>query len=226
MIKKYLTTKNILLALLFVFLFLISYRLYANWSFPDTDWQLKRDDKIYLTNESGVLQKFTAKNDNLSKIEVLTGSSKIDGYIEMILLDEGCQEIFEKYKLKTSKMDSNQTYAFTFPRIKDSGGKTFCFSISSKAKKTGSKFPGVFVTDSPAPSGNGVLIYPDGQSFQSKSLSIRPGYRNATLSEDINELNQRISQYKPFFLKHHFLYSIAFLFIILSIGLVIILIRM
>jgi hypothetical protein len=55
-------------------------------------------------------------------------------------------------------------------------------------------------------------------------LSMRPAYENDNWKQDISELSQRISQYKPWFLKHFYLDAIAILFIVLSVGLVTILI--
>ena len=57
-----------------------------------------------------------------------------------------------------------------------------------------------------------------------QSLSMRTVYRNATLWQDLGELNDRISQYKPWFLKDFFIGTIATLFVILSTTLIALLI--
>jgi len=49
-----------------------------------------------------------------------------------------------------------------------------------------------------------------------KSLAMRPAYLNHYFWQDIQELNQRISQYKPWFLKHYFLDFIGLGFLSLS----------
>lgn len=220
---QYLTIKKLLLIVTAILLFLVFFRLANDLSFPDTDWLIGKDDKIELKDNKKLLQKFTADRDGLSKIEVLLGSAKIKGSIKMELLDENCEKSLRKSELRTSKLDSDKTYAFKFSQVNDSKNKTFCFLISSEAEKTGSKYPSVFITNSPAPSG-GMLIEPDFMQSQEKSLSIRPSYENTLVWQDASELNRRISQYKPFFLKHYYLWAIAISFIILSIVLIVILI--
>ena len=64
------------------------------------------------------------------------------------------------------------------------------------------------------------------ETFENKTLSVRGVYVNDNLGQDLRELSQRISQYKPWFLKHYFLEAIAILFMVLSVGLIVILIAL
>lgn len=224
-LTKHLNAKNILLGIFFLFVLLILAKFLSDWSFPDTAWKISRDEKIEIKNDGQpVNQKFTANRDGLSKIEILFGSAKIKGSIEMRILDESCEAVLRKYELKERILDSNQTYAFNFASIHNSKNKTFCLSILSKAEKTGSKYPAVYINEIPAPHGGSLLIPFSNEEIKNKSLSMRPAYKNASFFQNVEELNQRISQYKPFFLKHYFLSIITVLFLFLSVGLVIILI--
>jgi len=64
----------------------------------------------------------------------------------------------------------------------------------------------------------------NGEEKKNQSLAMRPAYRNENIFQDFIELNQRISQYKPFFLKHYFLWFIIIGFIILSLTLIVMLV--
>jgi len=219
--------KNTFFSVFLILLTAISFKLISDWSFPDTAWKISKDSKAELKKEEDpVLQKFIANRDGLSQVEMLLGSAKIKGEIEMKILDENCSNILREGKIKRTRFDSEKTYTFKFSQIENSKNKTFCFSIYFDGEKIGSKHPAIFVSNTQAPDGGSFKIPFSNEEIPNKSLSIRPGYQNLKWNENFTELNQRISQYKPFFLKHYYLWAISITFIILSISLVVILIRM
>ena len=118
------------------------------------------------------------------------------------------QVMLRQGKLTCSFLDSKNLYEFRFPRIVDSKNKSYCLIATFKPKKSSAK---------------SIRIFTMGDE-ENQPLSIRPVYKNNNIFADLNELNRRISQYKPWFLKHYFLYSIIILFLALLAGLVIILI--
>lgn len=222
---KYIYSKNIFLFIILIALVLITVRLINLWSFPDTDWILKKGEKTALESNYPLLQKFTAVKNNLSKIEILFSSSDIKpgGAILMKVLDENCSQVLRKQEMRTANLEAENTYAFRFSKIPDSEGKNYCLALSFSPFSPNGKKAKVFLNDNP-PSGSRLTNSATGKEFPGKSLAIRPGYQKNTVWENARELNQRISQYKPWFLKHYFLYAIVSLFVLLSLLLVAVLI--
>lgn len=222
---KYIYSKNIFFFIILIALVLITVRLVNLWSFPDTDWILKKGEKTALESNYPLLQKFTAAKNNLSKIEILFSSSDIKpgGAILMEVLDENCSRILRKREMRATNLEAENTYAFRFSRIPDSQGKTYCLALSYSPFIENGKKAKVFLANT-SPTGSIALIIPDGEEIENKSLAMRPGYQKNTVWENIQAINQRISQYKPWFLKHYFLYAIVSLFVLLSLLLITVLI--
>ncbi|MDO8529274.1 MAG: hypothetical protein Q7S18_01240 [bacterium] len=223
---KYIHSKSIFLSIVLVVLALVTIRLIELWSFPDTTWILKRGEKIALESNDPLMQKFAASRNNLSGIEILFSSSDIKpgGAISMKILDENCSRILREKEMKVKNLDAENTYSFRFSRIPKSEGKIYCLALSfAPLISPNGKKAKIFLNDVP-PFGSQLLNSAAGEKFENKSLAIRPAYQNDSLWKNIDELNQRISQYKPWFLKHYFLYAIIFTFIIFSIVLLVILI--
>lgn len=213
--------KTILLSLTAVFLLVILYNFIAAWHFPDTSWPLEKGEKTKLDSE--IIQKFEADRDGLSKIKILFGDSDVSpgGTFSLKVFDESCQEPVRSAKLDIRELNSDTTVDFVFPRIESSKGKVYCLKLSYSQKKGGKK-ANIFVIGNTMKQNKYFSI--NGQEMAGQSVSMRPAYKKASLFEDAGELNERISQYKPWFLKHYFLWFISIGFILLSIGLVTILI--
>ncbi|OGI34177.1 MAG: hypothetical protein A2259_02010 [Candidatus Moranbacteria bacterium RIFOXYA2_FULL_43_15] len=207
-------SKKIFLSTLIIIIAAVFWPLWRVWYFPDTTWPLEKGEKTKIDSE--VIQKFSADRDGLSKIAVLFGDSDVSpgGTFNFELLDENCRETIRSANLEIKKLDSDNTTDFVFSRIDKSKGKTYCVRISYAQKKGGKKAR-IFVIENPKPENSYFSI--NGEEMAGQSISMRPAYKNASIFEDIGELNRRISQYKPWFLKHYFLYFIAFGFIILSV---------
>lgn len=207
--KSYITAKNIFLTIFGILLLLIFARFFSLLSFPDSSIVLEKGETIKLQPEDSITQKFTANRDNLAKVEFLLRSPGIEfeknDKLEMQLADENCQNPLRTGEMRESFLNSGNLYEFDFSEIKDSQGKTFCAIATFEPAKQSAKAIQFFTQDG-------------------TQLSIRPVYANDHVWQDLGELNQRISQYKPFFLKHFYLWTISILFIILSIVLVVVLI--
>ena len=220
-LKPYITAKNIFLLLVVLFLGIIFWNFGKAWSFPDTSWPLAKGEKEKIRTE--VVQKFTASRNGLARIEILFGNSDVSpgGRFTFKLLEEDCQKSVRETDLDITSLNSDNTTDFIFSKINDSKDKTYCLAISYAQKKGGKKAE-IFIADNTLPEKKYFSV--NGEEMAGKSLPMRPAYKNANLFQDIEELNQRISQYKPWFLKHYYLYVIVFGFLILSIALVAILI--
>ena len=183
------------------------------WGFPDTRFPLEKSEKVRLDG-TGATQTFVASRDGLSGINILFGGSqtKNGGTLSITLLDASCHgKIFERKGFTTS-FETENSFRFSFPLIADSKGKTFCLATQFAPAK-GSKKAAVFVTANTL-SEEALSLSLNGEARPGESLSFRPVYRNETFFADFIELIQRMSQYKPWFLKGAFLAGIT----LLSIG--------
>lgn len=193
-------------------LFLVIYNFQKSLSFPDTNWTLLQDGKIEINPGKPVIQKFKASRNSLAKIRIFFTKSynKDGGEIGLKLADETCQNI-----LRVKSFDRNSLaggyYDFKFSKINDSKDKAFCLSIDfDPQKEKFKKFSAIVSNNAPPES---QLLTATGEELKNQSLSMRPAYKNKNIFGDISELNQRISQYKPWFLKHFFLYAVSLLFL-------------
>ncbi len=187
------------------------------WGFPDTRFPLEKSEKVRLDG-TGATQTFVASRDGLSGINILFGGSqtKNGGTLSITLLDASCHgKIFERKGFTTS-FETENSFRFSFPLIADSKGKTFCLATQFAPAK-GSKKAAVFVTANTL-SEEALSLSLNGEARPGESLSFRPVYRNETFFADFVELIQRMSQYKPWFLKGTFLAGIALLSIGLTFG--------
>lgn len=200
---------------------LIFFNFEKTLSFPDQNWKLEKDEKIKIRNE--IIQKFQTDKDGLSKIKILFSDSdtKPGGKFDFKLYEENCQKIIRETTLEITSLSSKNTTNFIFPQIKNSKNKIFCLKLSYTQKKGGKK-SNVFINENTMEQNKFLSV--NGEERKNQSLSMRPAYKNENIFQDFIELNQRISQYKPFFLKHYFLFFIILGFIFLSLGLVTIII--
>lgn len=183
--------------------------------FPDSSVPLEKGDPIIEINPGTTTeQKFVSVRNGLSKMEFLlrTPGPKKGETVKVEVADEKCQKTIKKGELKKSFISSGNLYEFKFDPIPDSEGKAYCLKIKPEKKKF--KF---FTMDS-----NDSRL--ELQDIPDRSLAIRAVYKNESIGQDFSELNQRISQYKPWFLKHVYLDAIIILFLATSVAIVIILI--
>lgn len=183
--------------------------------FPDSEVVLGKGDPVISINPGiPLIQKFVAKRNNLGKIELIlrTPGPKDEDVIKAEIADETCSNILRQGKIERSFISSGNLYEFRFDRIPDSENKTYCLKIEPEKKKF--KF---FTAESNA-------YHFELREAAGRSLAMRTVYKNENISQDLSELNQRISQYKPWFLKHHYLSAIVILFTLLSAAIVVILI--
>lgn len=223
---KFISSKNILLTLLGISVLLIFFRFSTLIAFPDAQ-TLDRDKVQKIYPGETFSQQFTAKRDNLETIQFLlrTPGLKKSDAITMRLADETCTDTLREGTLAPAFLNSDNLYQFAFPRIEDSKGKRYCILLTFEEKNHSSKYLQFFTTEQ----NDDVSLLMDadtGVPRNDQSLSMRTVYRNATLWQDLGELNDRISQYKPWFLKDFFIGTIGILFVILSTALIALLINM
>lgn len=226
-LKKYISPKNILTLFVVVFFVVIVFRLINVWSFPDTSWEIGKDDDLKLKPHQSIIQLFTPTKDNLSRIEILfpkSDSIKPGGKMVLEINETDCETTIRKSSVRFKTLTSDKTYHFIFEKIPDSKDRAYCLKLSFIPRKESSKSARVFLIEHPTEKEMAVMSQSTGKIYPNFSLSMRPSYQKNNWEENIQTLVQRISQYKPWFLKGAYLFTIAVLSLILSFAVVIILI--
>ncbi|MDR3558958.1 MAG: hypothetical protein P4L62_02175 [Candidatus Pacebacteria bacterium] len=219
---KKITDKKILLAILGIFLLAVFWRFATLLSFPDSGVAFKKDNLVKVHPGETITQKFIAGQKGMAKVEMLLRGPGLQyqngDEMKMFLADQNCENKLRSGNLKPSFLASNNLYEFNFARLPDSAGKTYCLKAAFTSKKSNAKSLQVFTTnDTSAPYFlNNVTL---NLEYKNQPLSLRPVYGNSNMLQDFNQLNQRISQYKPWFLKHYFLWAVLILFLALSLAL-------
>lgn len=219
------TSKIFLLLSAAIIFFVVFWRFFSIIAFPDSENVLEKGEIFSLQPKYSLSQTFIANRDNLMKIEFLmrTPGPKEGDVVQMEIADETCSNSIRKGELKKSPLDSKNLYDFQFSKIADSKNKTLCLKATLQPGRSDSTFVRFFMHENPEP--GFVLIDINNEiKIENQSLAMRLAYRNEGVGKDINELNQRISQYKPWFLKHYYLYTVSILLLILSAAMAVILI--
>ncbi|MDH4330457.1 MAG: hypothetical protein OEV93_02800 [Candidatus Moranbacteria bacterium] len=219
--------KNVLLAISIIAFLLIITQFFKDWSFPDTHWKVEKEEDMKVSPGYPITQKFISRKDNLSTIAILLRSSKKNeskGTLNLNILDEACENIIRKSSIKFHTLDSQSMYNFNFKKIKDSSDKTYCLKLAFIPKKEDAKDIRLFTMSNY--SEENVFLYnpKKDREYPNLSLAMQPGYKGDNFYEDTKILIQRISQYKPWFLKDVYLFIIFLLAILLSIATVTLLI--
>jgi|GEM_PF-850965 len=217
--------KYFLLFTFFLFLAAMYLAFAADLSFPDSLPGSPKTGTTNLYSHTPVTQVFSATEKNLSQINIgIKNLPKKFSYKVMIqLADESCDAIIAEKKFGVFSIFSSPR-KFKFKKIPDSAGKRFCLKITYLGEKEGKgELPYVEVSEKPADPNSSYTNPGKGGEYKGRTLKIEPTY-SGTLSENLTQLNQRLSQYKPWFLKANYLTAIFALFLISSVILVIALI--
>ncbi len=187
--------------------------------FPDSAWPLDKGERVTLSAGATLTQTFTSSRDHLRQIEILFGKFTLQGEdrLKLELRDSTCATPLAQTTLSDRSFDSEHTYAFVFDRIPDSQDQTYCLALlfTSDREIEKSKAPRLFI-DQRAQAPAYTLTEKDAPAQGIAPLAIRPGYSNASLLATLSELMNRISQYKPAFLKDGVLTVFAVLGLVLT----------
>lgn len=224
-VLKYFFKKQLFLILVTLVVIFVFFQLVSQWAFPDTNWDVQKDSRESLAAGQAFIQKFEASRNNLKQIEIRFADSKIGdgGNIKLQVFNETCLNLIREKSRRVASLGADETYNFSFEKISDSQGEVFCLSLTFEPEDQKKK-ANIYIVKNELRENIYLFDAQKNQELPGQSLSMRPGYQADNWRENIQEFNQRISQYKPWFLKHYFLYFIAFGFILLSIATVVILI--
>ncbi len=213
-------SKKLLLVTLGLAIFLVFFRFFTLISFPDSHTILKKGETIKIFPDQTFTQTFMANRDNLDALQFLlrTPGPGDNDTVQVTVADETCTTPLRESTMKVSYLNADNLYIASFAPIKDSHEKKFCAILSFSQTDPKTKYLRFFTTDTTDESK--VLTLPQSEATKNQSLSLRLVYNNDTAWQDLRELNQRISQYKPWFLKGIFLTTIATTFVVLSVTLI------
>jgi len=197
---------------------------FAHLSFPDSSYNFS--GKTYqekLKSDQPVTQTFRAKENNLNQIKIIVGNSNIQPGEKIVfeLADALCEKTLAQNTYRFYDIPPFIYYHFTFPPIPDSIGQIYCLKVtysSSVDRKSDRPYIGA----SGGEQFRGQLYINEGNQriSENRTLQMRPAYGTGSLFGDLKQLNNRLSQYKPEFLKGTGLTLIFSLFFIGTMALV------
>lgn len=216
---KYFKFNYILIILFLLFSGIIFWHFLGLLSFSDSAFNFdgeSQQEKFY--PGSPLIQKITAAENNFNQINVSISkfSPKLGDKIILEVADESCEEVLAKSKRDMLNWNSPGYEKFKFPAIADSKDKTYCLKFTH--------ILGMFKPDQKAY----ISSYPlEGSSYintgksieeqKNRSLKLKPAYGNGSVWQDFSKLVDRMSQYKPDYLKGEFLmltFSLSILLIL------------
>lgn len=202
----------------------VFYYFFANLAFPESDYNFEIDGSAKLYPGLPVFQTFTAKENNLSQIKITLKNSSIKTGDKIIfeLADENCANVLATDEISRFT-PVGMFYRFNFGKIEDSQDKKYCLHAAFFSNQKGD-YPEISTSKDEIFKDSSFTNTGKNKTYPDRTLVFRPAYENESTWQNLQELNQRMSQYKPWFLKNIYLSTIALLTIILSITLVFILI--
>lgn len=220
-------SKIFLLFLLSIALLGIGWQFTNQFSFRDSAIILTKGDPIKILPGQTLTQTFIPKQGALKRIEFLVRNPepKKGDLITVTLADSHCQMPLRETTLKKGYLQSDNLFIATFnPPLSVSADDVLCVMLHFNGQKHRSEFLRFFTQESRSETFRELKINSEVQADQ--VLSIRPAYTYPTLFQNLETLNNRISQYKPWFLKDVFLTGIVFTFLsstlIVLIGLILV----
>jgi hypothetical protein len=219
------SNKKILLTFFGILLLAISFRFSTILSFPDSSILLQKETLVPLQPKETLTQKIFINRNNLSSFDFLfrTPGPKSGDKIEVTIAEDDCQTPLRQGNIQEAFLNSKNLYTVSFSSIPNSQNKTYCLKVLFVPQKNSSKNIRLFAMTDKSHSfalTNSITKV----SYPEQTLSIRPNYKNNNWLTDFSKLNQRISQYKPYFLKNTFLSIVIIGFLLASILVIVLLI--
>ena len=208
-------SKKILLTILAFFLVGTFWRFSTILYFPHAGGFLEKDQTIKLQPGETLRQIFSSDSPDLAKVEIILRSPGINpgDRAEAELLDASCQKVLRQGTLADSFLSSNNLYEFSFPALSDSKNQNYCLQLTFKPQKKSAHALQFFYRSQ---EGAQFQNLSTGETFSGNTLSFRLVSKNPSLWVNLVELDQRISQYKPGFMKGLSLAIICAGFVVIS----------
>ena len=183
-----------------------------NLSFSDSTVTFSQKKIKSLEKDSFIIQEFNSNRDGLSQINLnleRVNQAPSDNIL-IKLLTEDCGSEIAAERISARTLDTSTFYKFKFNRLLNSKDKRLCLKITSEASQLNDPTFSVVISESVND------IYLKNLEQKKGMVIMRPSFNNESLSQDLIELDQRLSQYKPWFYKK-FYWLIIFITMITSI---------
>ncbi len=201
----------------------IGWRFFGELSFRDSSIILTKGEPIKILPGETLTQTFIPKSGELKRLEFLVRNpepKKGDRVIIMVA-DATCQNPIRESVLRPGYLDSDNLFIARFNPLTVSPNEPLCAILHFDDTTPQSPFLRFFTHESRPDT---FLEFKLGGALQTDlALALRPVYIYPTLGQNLNELNNRISQYKPWFLKDGFLTFITSVFIVSTLALLLLL---
>ncbi len=171
--------------------------------FPDSDYNfIGKKDRARLTIDKPLAQVFTAEENGLSLVKVSIGGIDLwpSEALTFELRDESCTTILATDSWTPLELKPTNYTRFTFNRIADSAGKKYCVYIvyTSPYDRKSSDAPYINTSEFP---GRSYTLVTKNKVYENETLQLRPAYTSGNWTSDIWRLTERMSQYKPEYIK-------------------------
>ncbi len=178
---------------------------FSNLSFPDARLNFLGESKrAELTSGAALTQVILIEQDRLKGFQIFMGDTDLafGERLDFTLLDPTCHKVLARSRRTFFSWPVIRAIHFTFNPIRESAGQAYCLSIEYRDGLMKRKErPYIRVTEN---EDFQVSVYTDNsknKTYIGRTLQVRPLYTAATFSERIGELENRLSQYKPAFMK-------------------------
>lgn len=198
-----------------------------NLSFTDRNLRPSKDERINLQPNFPVTQTLKASGNNITKLRILFQDHYFSAGDKMFfqLADENCSKTITEEEFELEEFDTERFFDFKFEPIPDSKDKIYCLSVTFRPPEIQyENVPTIYVSEDYQFDGQVIYDIYKKKEYKNHSFVMKVAYKKDSIWQGLGELNKRMSQYKPWFLKHYYLWVIAIGFIALSIILTIILI--
>jgi hypothetical protein len=204
-----------------VFLAMIVWKFFGILSFSDSSLNFEgesKQEKLY--PDAQIIQKITATENNLDQINISISkySQQLGDKIILEVADESCEKIMAGSKIDMFTWHSPNYEKFKFKPIPDSKDKIYCLKFTYVPFRT-QQDKKAYISSYPAEGSSYINTGKSIEGQKNRTLKLKPAYGNNSSWKNFSRLIDRMSQYRPDFLKG---YSLGIIFI-LSLMLIILL---
>lgn len=205
MIKKIYAKFLWIIAVLFLAGFLGVLAIFWNrLAFPDDFRFFGSDDKQHLIPGEPIAQTFTASDDNLAQLKILTGNiekMKSSEKFTVSIFDENCQNSLRTADFLWPFHSPKQYDIYALDPIPESGGKKYCLVLLYESEVENEDSPFVRIMEKTGNPDEYFLNLASGEKFYGQSMIFRPKYKKESVTQTLDEFSRRLGAYKADYLK-------------------------
>lgn len=174
-------------------------------SFPESSYNfLGKDKRVELEPGKSVTQVFTASRDGLDRIKIMIGDLDTLGFrdsIHLTLTERDCETLIATDTITWLTPEPKIYSSFDFDRIDRSAGQSYCLKVSYTAPNRPKQRPFIAASEGSSFADTAYTDEAKGRTYEGRSLQMRPSYSHVSFRDNLRELEERLSQYKPVFMK-------------------------